>query len=220
MKGPQCEKWISQFHDRTKHHVEPGTYREFQEDNWGSQISTQVKRFMLNKRIYLVNTPGNMTDLLSVIDDGLGNFMKDRISMKYSQHFEKNEENTHRWTTKGGFTEMDIRVLFSKWIADSWEEMKNEPEMILNTFKNCGFANDMLGRENYKVHLRHVFWYEVPPRSDEGKKCQPLTKKEIEEGEERIRTFRSLPKKERKEIMNKKRKNSEDHSQKKKKMKI
>ena len=57
---------------------------------------------------------------------------------------------------------MDIRVFFSKWIADSWEELKNEPEMILNTFKNCGFANDMFGRKNYKVHLWHVFWYEVP----------------------------------------------------------
>ena len=37
MKGPQCEKWIRQFHDRTKHYVEPGTYRVLQEDNWGSQ---------------------------------------------------------------------------------------------------------------------------------------------------------------------------------------
>ena len=121
---------------------------------------------------------------------------------------------------KGGFYGNEYSSFFSKWIADSWEELKNEPEMILNTFKNCGFANDMLGRENYKVHLRHVFWYEVPPRSDEGKKYQPLTKEEIEEGEERIRKFRSLPKNERKEIMNKKRKNSENHSQKKKKMKI
>ena len=84
MKGPQSEKWIRQFHDRTKQYVESENYRVLQEDNWGSQISTQVKWFMLNKRIYLVNTPGNMTDLLSVIDDGLGNFMKDRIALKYS----------------------------------------------------------------------------------------------------------------------------------------
>ena len=76
------------------------------------------------------------------------------------------------------------------------------------------------GRENYKVHLRHVFWYEVPPRSDEGKKTKPLTKEEIEDGVERIRQFRSLPKTERKEIMNKKRKNTEDYSHNKKKMKI
>ena len=64
------------------------------------------------------------------------------------------------------------------------------------------------------------FWYEVPPRSDERKKYQPLTQEETQEGEERIRKFWSLPKKERKAIMNKKRKNSENHSQKKKKMKI
>ena len=64
------------------------------------------------------------------------------------------------------------------------------------------------------------FWYEVPPRSDEGKKYQPLIQEETQEGEERIRKFRSLPKKERKEIMSKKRKNTEDHSHNKKKMKI
>ena len=53
-----------------------------------------------------------MTDLLTVIDDGLGQFMKDRIALKYSRHFEKNEENTRRLSTKSGFTKMDIRVFF------------------------------------------------------------------------------------------------------------
>ena len=72
MKGPQCVKWIHQFHHHTKHHVDPGTYRTLQQDNWGSQISEEIKRYMRDTRIYLVNTPGNMTDLLSVIDDGLG----------------------------------------------------------------------------------------------------------------------------------------------------
>ena len=42
---------------------------------------------------------------------------------------------------------MDIRVFFSKWIADAWEELKNEPELILNTFKHCGFANDIRERK-------------------------------------------------------------------------
>ena len=56
--------------------------------------------------------------------------------------------------------------------------------------------------------------------SDEGKKFQPLTREEIQEGEKQIRNFRSLPKKERKETMNKKRTNTEDHSRNKKKMKI
>ena len=72
MKGPQCEKWIRQFNGRTKHHVETRTYRVFQENHLGSQVSTEVKKFMKDTRIYLVNTPGNMTDLLSVIDDVLG----------------------------------------------------------------------------------------------------------------------------------------------------
>ena len=65
---------------------------------------------MKDVRIYLANTPGNMTDLLSVIDDELGQFMKDRISLSYNTHFELNEENSRKWTEKGGFSEMDIRV--------------------------------------------------------------------------------------------------------------
>jgi len=47
----------------------------------------------------------------------------------------------------------------------------------------------MYGRENYKVRLQHVFWYEVPPQSDKGKKFQPLAREEIQEGEKRIRNF-------------------------------
>ena len=85
--------------------------------------------------------------------------MKDRIALKYSRHFENNEENTRRWTIKGGFIEIDIRVFFSKWIAEAWEILKDEPEMILNTFKHCGFANDMYGRENHKVHLYYDMYF-------------------------------------------------------------
>ena len=56
IKGPQCEKWIRQFNDRTKHHMEPGTYRVLQEDNWEIPVSTEVTKFMKDTRIYLVNT--------------------------------------------------------------------------------------------------------------------------------------------------------------------
>ena len=59
--------------------------------------------------------------------------------------------------------------------------------------------------ENYKVQLRHVYWYEVSPKSDKGKEYEPLTNEEIIEGEEQIRKFRQLSKTEREEIMNKKR---------------
>ena len=37
-----------------------------------------------------------------------------------------------------------------------------------------------------------MFWYKVPPKSDEGKEYEPLTKEEIIEGVERIREFRKL----------------------------
>ena len=90
----QCNKWIQQFHDLTEGHVQPGTYRVLQDDNWSSQITEYIKRFMMNTRIFMTTTPGNMTDLLSVIDDGLGKFMKNRISLSYERHFEKSKENT------------------------------------------------------------------------------------------------------------------------------
>jgi len=115
---------------------------------------------------------------------------------------------------------MEIRQFFSKWVGDAWDELKKRPNLILKTFKKCGFANDMYGRENYKVQLRHVYWYEVPPKSDKGKEYEPLTNEEIIEGEEQIRKFRQLSKTERQEIMNKKRKNNSKDSRKKKKMKI
>ena len=218
MKSPQCTKWIKQFHDLTKGHVQPGTYRALQEDNWSSQIIEGIKRYAMNTRIYLVNTPGNMTDLLAVIDDGLGKFMKNRISLSYERHFEKSRENTRKWSN-GEYSAMDIRVFFTKWVGDAWDELKNRPELILKTFKRCGFANDINGRENHKVRLRNVYWYEVPPKSDEGKEYPPLTEDEILEGEKRIREFRRLPKKERQKIMNRKRKNSYKDLPKKKKIK-
>ena len=219
IKNRQCRKWIEQFHDKTKGHVEPGTYRVLQEDNWKFQISVSIKKYIKDVRIYLANTPGNMTDLLSVIDDELGQFMKDRISLSYNTHFELNEENSRKWTEKGGFSEMDIRVFFTKWFGDAWDELKNCPDLILNTFKRCGFANDIHGRENHKVRLRHVFWYKVPPKSDEGKEYEPLTKEEIIEGVKRIREFRKLSIRERAKVMKSKRMNYDKDQRKKKKIK-
>ena len=96
MENRKCRKWIEQFHDKTKGHFEPGTYRVLQEDNWKFQISVSIKKYIKDVRIYLANTPGNMTDLLSVIDDELGQFMKDRISLSYNNHLELSEENSRK----------------------------------------------------------------------------------------------------------------------------
>ena len=112
------------------------------------------------------------------------------------------------------------KVVIPKWVADTWEELKKRPKLILDTFKRCGFANDIHGRENHKVRLRHVYWYKVSPKSDKGKEYEPLTKEKILEGEEKIRHFRKLSRSEQKEIMDNKRKNYYEDSRKKKKMKI
>ena len=115
---------------------------------------------------------------------------------------------------------MDVRAFFTKWVGDAWDELKSRPELILKTFKRCGFANDINGRENHKVRLRHVYWYEVPPKSDEGKEYPALTEEEINKGEKRIREFRKLSKTERQKIMNRKQKNSNKDLPKKKRKKI
>ena len=92
--SPQCKKWIQQFHDLTEGHVQPGTYWVLQEDNWSSQITEYIKRFMMNTQIFMTTKPGNMTDLLNVMEDGLGKFMKNQISLSYERHFENSKENT------------------------------------------------------------------------------------------------------------------------------
>ena len=103
---------------------------------------------------------------------------------------------------------MNVRAFFTKWIGDAWDELKSRPELILKTFKRCGFANDMNGRENHLVRLRHVYWYNVPPESYKAKTYPDLTGEQILEGENRIREFRKLSKTERQKIINKKRKSS------------
>ena len=60
-----------------------------------------------------------MTDLLAVIDDGLGKFMKNRISLSYERHFEKSRENTRKWSN-GEYSAMDIRVFLRSGSVMRW----------------------------------------------------------------------------------------------------
>ena len=122
--------------------------------------------------------------------------------------------NKKGWIFRNGYS-----CFFTKWVGDAWDELKNRTDLILNTFKRCGFANDIHGRENHKVRLRHVFWYKVPPKSDESKEYEPLTKEKIIEGVERIREFRKLSIPDRSKVMKRKRMNYDKDQRKKKKIK-
>ena len=53
-----------------------------------------------------------------------------------------------------------------------------------------GFANCARGTENHLVNLRNVWFYQVPPITDEGKKYKKLSKEEIEEGEKKILEYK------------------------------
>ena len=65
----------------------------------------------------------------------------------------------------GKVTAAERRVLFTKWLAEAWEDFTtNHQDQITNAFKRCGMFNDINGKENHLVKLdkrypewRHLF---------------------------------------------------------------
>lgn len=178
--------WLRKFDEATKSRLEdPKQRRLIQLDNYGPQATPDVQEQFDEANIDPLFSPGNCTDLCSVVDDGLGNELKKDVVGYFDDDFESSRERTNAWTD-GKVSASERRVLFTKWYGNAWDSLTaNE---IIRSFKHCGVSNDIKGRENHKVKIQRLKSYEPPTKDSEPMK--PLTEKEIEEWRVREKTFR------------------------------
>ena len=48
------------------------------------------------------------------------------------------------------------RVLVTKWVAEAWEKIKTNKEMIIRAFTKCGITANENGSENHLVHIEGI----------------------------------------------------------------
>ena len=57
------------------------------------------------------------------------------------------------------------RVLVTKWVAEAWEKIKTNKEMIIRAFTKCGITTNEDGSENHLVNIEGISY--VMPQLEE-----------------------------------------------------
>jgi hypothetical protein len=52
-------------------------------------------------------------------------------------------------------------VLITKWVAQAWERVSNNPDVIIRAFEKCGIALPIDGSHDDKIHIKGLEGYRV-----------------------------------------------------------
>ena len=59
------------------------------------------------------------------------------------------------------------RILTTKCVANAWEKIKMETEMIKHRFLKCGLSNNLDGTEDHYLHINGIEGYTFPKEVSE-----------------------------------------------------
>ena len=46
------------------------------------------------------------------------------------------------------------QILTTKWVANAWEKIKKQPDMIKHSFSKCGLSTNLDGTEDDQIKIR------------------------------------------------------------------
>ena len=60
------------------------------------------------------------------------------------------------------------RILITKWVANAWQKVCSDKDMVIHSFKKCGISVNLDGSENKSVNIEGLPDYEYRMVVDEG----------------------------------------------------
>ena len=64
-------------------------------------------------------------------------------------------------------------MLITKWVANAWQLIKEDKNLIKRSFLKCGISNALDGNENDLVNIKGIEGYALPtPDEDENLDCE------------------------------------------------
>ena len=127
-----------------------------------AQQTATVKRVLQSKSTVLVNIPPGCTIKVQVLDVSINKPFKDYLRTQFEKHRDENFELyiSNKLTASKG------RVLVTKWVAEAWEKIKTNKEMIIRAFTKWGITTNEDGSENHLVHIEEIS-YVMPQQEEE-----------------------------------------------------
>jgi hypothetical protein len=147
-------------------------------DNHKAQTCEDLQKFFKTEKIQPCYTPANCTDCVAVIDNELGHFLKTGIKQKFENILNEDLELFEEWCEDGHISARETRIMVTRLLGETWDELKEKPKLILKSFKQCGFANDRDGRENDQLRIKDLVDFQLPAYGTP--KMKPLNQQQIE----------------------------------------
>ena len=126
-----------------------------------AQQTATVKRMLQSKNTVLVNIPPGCASKVQPLDVSINKPFKDYLQTQFEKHRDENIE----LYINNKLTASKRQVLVNKWVAEAWEKIKINKEMIIRAFTKCGITNNKDGSENHLVHFEGISY--VMPQPEE-----------------------------------------------------
>ena len=59
------------------------------------------------------------------------------------------------------FTAGERRILLTKWVGEAWQEISQNKDMTVRSFRKCGISVAVDGSEDFEINLEGIEDYEV-----------------------------------------------------------
>ena len=109
----------------------------------------------------MVNIPPGCTSKVQPLDVSINKPFKDYLRTQCGKYRDENIE----LYISNKLTASKRRVLVTKLVAEAWEKIKTNKEMIIRAFTKCGITTNENGSENHLVHIEGISY--VMPQPEE-----------------------------------------------------
>ena len=120
-----------------------------------AQQTDELKRLPVNKKTVLVNVPPGCTSSVQPLDVSVNKPFKSLVREQFDEHF---DENLDKYVDRKLITS-ERRVLTTKWVADAWQKVSKNKDMVICSFVKCGKLD---GSEDDQVNVRGLEGYTMP----------------------------------------------------------
>ena len=123
-----------------------------------AQQTANVKKLLQNKSTLLINVQPGCTSRVQPLNVSINKPFKHAIREQFEKHL---SENLHLYT-KNKLPVSERRVLTTKWVAEGWQRVSQNKEIIKRSFVICGISHNLDGtRDNY-INIEGIPDYKLP----------------------------------------------------------
>ena len=155
MKEWTANEWANYFTNPPT----PGSSGKILEaDVHRAQQTANVKTLLQNKSILLINVPPGCTSRVQPLNVSINKPFKHAIREQFEKHL---SENLHLYT-ENKLPVSERRVLTTKWVAEGWEKVSRNKEIIKRSFVKCGISHNLDGTEDNDINIEGIPDYKLP----------------------------------------------------------